>query len=115
MTGHNICYKGVLWEIIPKPSLLYLLIWSTDTFSDNVTHSHGARCKGLLLASVAKFDAASFQGASLVALAYRFSGTGFEPRSWQNLLNRIKVSIVNNLSLSYSHYPDMAEILSKMM
>ena len=29
MKGHNICFKGVLWEIIPKLSLLDLLIWST--------------------------------------------------------------------------------------
>ena len=30
MTGRNICFKGVLWEIIPRLSLLPLLIWSTD-------------------------------------------------------------------------------------
>ena len=29
MMGHNICFKGVLWEIIPKISLLYLLMRST--------------------------------------------------------------------------------------
>ena len=33
MTGHNICFKGVMWKIIPKLSLLPLLIlehWMTN-------------------------------------------------------------------------------------
>ena len=30
MRGHNICFKGVIWKIISKLSLLPLLIWSTD-------------------------------------------------------------------------------------
>ena len=30
MMGHNICFKGVIWKIIPKLSHLPLLIWSTD-------------------------------------------------------------------------------------
>ena len=29
MMGHNICFKGVIWKIIPKLSLLPLLIWTT--------------------------------------------------------------------------------------
>ena len=29
MKGHNICFKGVMWKIIPKLSLVPLLIWST--------------------------------------------------------------------------------------
>ena len=29
MMGQNICFKGVIWKIIPKLSLLSLLIWST--------------------------------------------------------------------------------------
>ena len=28
MMGHSICFKGVIWKIIPKLSLLPLLIWS---------------------------------------------------------------------------------------
>ena len=30
MMDHNIRFKGALWEIIPKLSLLPLLIWSSD-------------------------------------------------------------------------------------
>ena len=29
MTGHKICFYGEIWLIIPKFSLLPLLIWST--------------------------------------------------------------------------------------
>ena len=29
MMGHNISFKRVIWKIIPKLSLLPLLIWST--------------------------------------------------------------------------------------
>ena len=29
MMGHNICFKGVIWKIIPGLSFLPLLIWST--------------------------------------------------------------------------------------
>ena len=29
MMGHNICFKGVIWKIIPKLFHLHLLIWST--------------------------------------------------------------------------------------
>ena len=32
MMGCNIRFRGVIWEIIPKLSLLPLLIWSTDNF-----------------------------------------------------------------------------------
>ena len=28
--GHNIHFKGVLWKIIPKLSLLLILIWSAE-------------------------------------------------------------------------------------
>ena len=31
MIGHNKCFKGVIWKIIPKLSLLPLLIWSTES------------------------------------------------------------------------------------
>ena len=30
MRGHKICFYGEIWLIIPKLSLLPLLIWSTD-------------------------------------------------------------------------------------
>ena len=30
MMGHKICFKGEIWLIIPKLSLLPLLIWTTD-------------------------------------------------------------------------------------
>ena len=30
MMGHKIRFKGVIWKIIPKLSLLPLLIWSTE-------------------------------------------------------------------------------------
>ena len=30
MVGYNICFKGVLWKIIPKLYLSPLLIWNTD-------------------------------------------------------------------------------------
>ena len=30
MMGHNICFEGVIWKIIPKLSVLPLLMWSTD-------------------------------------------------------------------------------------
>ena len=30
MIGHDICFKRVIWKIIPKLSLLLLLIWSTE-------------------------------------------------------------------------------------
>ena len=30
MMGHKICLNGKIWKIIPKLSLLPLLIWSTD-------------------------------------------------------------------------------------
>ena len=30
MMGHKICFYGDIWQIIPKLSLLPLLIWSTD-------------------------------------------------------------------------------------
>ena len=46
MTGHNICFKGVIWKIIPKLSLLPLLSWSTDhlsiqciEFGDTINHA----------------------------------------------------------------------------
>ena len=29
MMGHKICFDGEIWLIIPKLSLLLLLIWST--------------------------------------------------------------------------------------
>ena len=29
MMGHKICFNGKIWKIIPKLSLLPLLIWST--------------------------------------------------------------------------------------
>ena len=29
MIGHKICFKGVIWKIIPKLFLLPLLIWNT--------------------------------------------------------------------------------------
>ena len=32
MMGHNICFKGAIWKIIPKLPLLPLLIWSTDWY-----------------------------------------------------------------------------------
>ena len=28
--GHNICFEGEIWKIIPKLSFLPLLIWSTE-------------------------------------------------------------------------------------
>ena len=31
MMGHNICFKGVLWIIIPQLSLLFLLKWRTGS------------------------------------------------------------------------------------
>ena len=37
MTGHNICFKGVIWKIIPKLTLLPLLIWSTENFTRQVS------------------------------------------------------------------------------
>ena len=30
MMGHKICFSGEIWPIIPKLSLLLLLIWSPD-------------------------------------------------------------------------------------
>ena len=30
MKGHDICFKEAIWKIIPKLSILPLLIWSTD-------------------------------------------------------------------------------------
>ena len=38
--GYNLCLYGEIWEIIPKLSLLLLLIWSTDnsTSSDSLTN-----------------------------------------------------------------------------
>ena len=30
MMGHYICFKGVVWKLIPKLFVLPLLIWSTD-------------------------------------------------------------------------------------
>ena len=30
MMGHNIGFEGVIWKMVPKLSLLPLLIWSTD-------------------------------------------------------------------------------------
>ena len=30
MMGHKICFYGEIWLIIPKSSLLPLLMWSTD-------------------------------------------------------------------------------------
>ena len=30
MMGRNICFKGVIWKIIPKLSVLPLLIWSIE-------------------------------------------------------------------------------------
>ena len=33
MMGHNICFKAAIWKIIPKLSLLPLLIWSTENDS----------------------------------------------------------------------------------
>ena len=30
MMSHNICFKGVMWKIIPMLSLLPLLIWNTE-------------------------------------------------------------------------------------
>ena len=39
MVGHIIIFYGEIWLIIPKISLLPLLIWSTETFDlDEVTH-----------------------------------------------------------------------------
>ena len=45
MMGRNICFKGVIWNIIPKLSLLTLLIWSSvflyrsyGTSSGNADH-----------------------------------------------------------------------------
>ena len=35
MMGHKICFDGELWIIIPKLSLLLLLIWSTDSYNTN--------------------------------------------------------------------------------
>ena len=29
MMGHNICFKGIIWKIIPNLSLLPILTWST--------------------------------------------------------------------------------------
>ena len=40
MVGHIISFYGEIWLIIPKISLLPLLIWSTETFDlDEVTHT----------------------------------------------------------------------------
>ena len=33
MMGHKICFDGELCIIIPKLSLLLLLIWSTDSYN----------------------------------------------------------------------------------
>ena len=30
MRGHNVCFYAKIWKIIPKLSLLPLLIWSTE-------------------------------------------------------------------------------------
>ena len=38
MRGQNVHFKGVLWKIIPKLSLLPLLIWSTVTSWFHVLH-----------------------------------------------------------------------------
>ena len=32
MMGHKICFYGEIWLIIPKLSLLLLLIWSTGPY-----------------------------------------------------------------------------------
>ena len=32
MMGHKTCFHGEIWLIIPKLSLLPLLIWSSDAF-----------------------------------------------------------------------------------
>ena len=37
MMGHNICFKGVIGKIIPKLSLLPLLIWALN-LDPKVTH-----------------------------------------------------------------------------
>ena len=43
MMGHNICFKGVIWKIIPTLSLLPLLIWSTK---DVVTELYASLVAG---------------------------------------------------------------------
>ena len=40
MQGHKICFYGEIWLIIPKLSLLPLLIWSTVTADLCKTDSH---------------------------------------------------------------------------
>ena len=30
MMDHNICFKGGIWKITPKLSLLHILFWSTE-------------------------------------------------------------------------------------
>ena len=38
MMGHNIHFEGVIWKIIPKLSLLPLLIWSTGHLKNHENH-----------------------------------------------------------------------------
>ena len=47
MMGHNIRFEGVIWRIIPKLSLLTLLIWSTVMYDKYKT-----MCKCLLISSL---------------------------------------------------------------
>ena len=41
MMGPNICFKGVIWKIIPKLSLLPLLIWTTGSTEPLAQHIKG--------------------------------------------------------------------------
>ena len=41
MMGHKICFSEEIWPIIPKLSLLLLLIWSPDS-GPNLLFSHEA-------------------------------------------------------------------------
>ena len=45
MMGHNISFKGVLLKIIPKLSLLPLLIWSTGLY---MLFTPGVNVNGIL-------------------------------------------------------------------
>ena len=39
--GHNICFEGVIWKIIPKLCLLPLLIWNTGKLCDEFSNFQG--------------------------------------------------------------------------
>ena len=41
MIGHNICFKGVISKIIPKLSILSLLIWSSELLVSSPGQSPG--------------------------------------------------------------------------